>query len=411
MTKYEKYTLADVKQASAKELFTVISTFAGGGGSSTGYRLAGGKVLAINEFVAEAIETYKANYPETIILPGDIKTLSGDDFLAAVELLPGQLDILDGSPPCSAFSPAGKREKGWEGYVDDTTEAYFDDEGELVYSGEVSIGDGKKLYSDGKKVEAIEDLFLEFIRIAKDIQPKVIIAENVKGITMGGAKVKLNQFLNAFEAIGYITTYKVISAADYGVPQTRERCIIVSVREDVADEVGINCLNIHGIVFPIPTTPKWISVRSAIEDVVNDPEQEKELEEYVQNGFQKKWIEMLPFNPIRHMKPSDIEFIAINPKRSLFNMIRPCPDLPSPTITQRGNQKSVSGVFHYAKNRKFTVPELIRVMGMPEDYILTGGFDKSAERLGRMHAPKPVAAIATQIYNNVLKPYKEINGR
>ena len=65
---YEPYYLKDVLDASAQKKFTVISTFAGGGGSSTGYRLAGGDVLLINEFVEEAIETYKANFPDTKVL-------------------------------------------------------------------------------------------------------------------------------------------------------------------------------------------------------------------------------------------------------------------------------------------------------------------------------------------------------
>ena len=71
--KYKPYNLKDVYDASAQEKFKVISTFAGGGGSSTGYKLAGGKILCVNEFVEEAQTTYKENYPETPILPGDIK--------------------------------------------------------------------------------------------------------------------------------------------------------------------------------------------------------------------------------------------------------------------------------------------------------------------------------------------------
>ena len=78
---YYPYNLKDVHDASAQEKFKVISTFAGGGGSSTGYRLAGGKVLCVNEFVEEAVNTYRENYPDTHILPGDIKQLSGQDFL------------------------------------------------------------------------------------------------------------------------------------------------------------------------------------------------------------------------------------------------------------------------------------------------------------------------------------------
>ena len=104
MPKYEHYLIDDVKKSSARQLFTVISTFAGGGGSSTGYRLAGGKVIAINEFVEEAIKTYSTNFPDTKIISGDIKKLKGEDFLETANLKAGELDIIDGSPPCSAFS-------------------------------------------------------------------------------------------------------------------------------------------------------------------------------------------------------------------------------------------------------------------------------------------------------------------
>lgn len=404
--KYTPYTVEDVKKASAQNKFSVISCFAGGGGSSTGYRLAGGKILLINEFVEEAIASYKKNYPDTPVLVDDIKKYKGQDFLDMAKISPGELDILDGSPPCSAFSVAGKREKGWAGAEVDTRRAYFDDDGEVVHEGELIVKEGIKQYSDGKTVEAIEDLFLEFVRVAKDIKPKVIVAENVKGITFGEAKAKLHEFIKAFENIGYQVTYRVLNAADYGTPQGRERTIFICVRDDVADAIGLNFLNLSSI-FPEKTYVEPVSLREAIDDVVSDPEQEKELYDYVQNGFQKKWIEMLPFNPSRHTKPSDKEFIHINPKRSLFNMIRPAPHLPCPTITQRGNQKSVSGVFHYAKNRKFTIPELRRIMSLPEDYELTGSFDQQAERIGRMVAPKMMAEVAKSIHEKVLQPYYE----
>ena len=184
--KYEPYVLSDVKRESAKNKFTVISTFAGGGGSSTGYRLAGGNVLLINEFVEEAIATYRSNFPETKVLVDDIKKYKGEDFLSMSNLQPGELDIFDGSPPCSAFSMAGKREKGWN---------------------------QTKIYSDGKVQDKIEDLFLEFIRVANVIKPKVIVAENVQGITVGEAIKKLNEFINKFEDIGYHTSYEVLSSA------------------------------------------------------------------------------------------------------------------------------------------------------------------------------------------------------
>lgn len=150
---YQPYNLQDVYDASSQKKFKVVSTFAGGGGSSTGYRLAGADILAVNEFVEEARVTYKENYPDTPILPDDIKQLSGKDFLELTGLKKGELDILDGSPPCSAFSVAGK----------------------LSHSSDGKHSDGwgqTKSYSDGKIVENIEDLFFEFLRVAEEISPR-----------------------------------------------------------------------------------------------------------------------------------------------------------------------------------------------------------------------------------------------
>ena len=383
---YKKYYLKDVIEASKQEKFTVISTFAGGGGSSTGYKLAGGKVLLVNEFVEAARQTYSDNYSDTQILPQDIKSLTGFDFLDAADIIPTELDILDGSPPCSAFSISGKRDKGW---------------------------DQEKVYSDGKKVENIEDLFLEYVRIAKEIQPKIIVAENVKGITAGEAKKKLNEFINAFQNIGYDVTYKVMNAAHYGVPQARERTMFVCVREDVCEAVGLNFMTLNN-VFP-EENKEMVTLRHALEGIENDKEEEQMLLDYVQGGFQKKWIELLEFDPPKHLKPSDERFIDINPKRSMFNMIRPCQDLPCPTLTQRGQQTVVSGVFHPMKNRKFTVPELKRIMSLPEDFVMKSDretvakrFDQSAERIGRMVAPKMMAALANSLYEKVLRPFNEL---
>jgi DNA (cytosine-5)-methyltransferase 1 len=375
--RYEKYTVDDVKALSSQKKFTTISCFAGGGGSSLGYRLAGSNILLINEFVEAAVETYTANFPDTKVLVDDIKKYTPEDFLNMAGVAKGELDILDGSPPCSAFSVAGKREKGW----------------------------GKeKNYSDGKKQVAIEDLFYEFIRIAEGVQPKVIVAENVKGITFGEAKGKLNAFINAFEEIGYNVTYEVLNGANYGVPQARERTIFICVREDVCDKVGISWLNLHN-VFPQPTIEKHISMREALADIENDEEEVQMLLDFVEGSYQKKFIEPLPFNPPKHTKPSDPQFRDWNPKASCFNMIRPCPDMPSPTLTQQGQKRGMSGVFHPEANRKLTIKECKRLMGFPEDYILTGEFDAQVERLGRAVAPLMYKAVATSIYENILKEF------
>ena len=368
--KYEPYTIKDVKKSAEKKLFTVISTFAGGGGSSTGYKLAGGDILCVNEFVESARDTYLANYENTPMIPLDINIMSGIHFLNTAGIQYGELDILDGSPPCSAFSISGRREKGWG---------------------------TEKNYSDGKKVKNVEDLFFEFIRIANDIHPKVIIGENVKSIMFGKAKEYYNRIINGFQDIGYTAVGKSLNAADFGTPQGRERCFFVAVRNDILAKTPLNFMTLESI-YPEPTHKEHVSIKEAIHNIKNDPEEEKELYEAVAKGFLNNWIPKLPKNPDRQVKGSEY-----HPNQSLFNLIRPCPDLPSPTITQQGQQKGLSGEIHYELDRKLTIPELKRVQGLPEDFKLEGTFNQRAERIGRMVAPKCIAQLATSVYNKVLR--------
>jgi DNA (cytosine-5)-methyltransferase 1 len=110
---FRGYTINDVLKAEKQNNFTVISTFAGGGGSSIGYKLAGGHVLAVVEIDPNAQETYRTNFPHTKIIPDDIREVQGKTLLNQLGLEVGELDILDGSPPCSSFSMAGSREKDW----------------------------------------------------------------------------------------------------------------------------------------------------------------------------------------------------------------------------------------------------------------------------------------------------------
>lgn len=110
-----KYKVPSMKEIEAIKWngFKVVSTFSGGGGSCLGYRMAGFRVVYANEFVEEARRTYKANHPNSYLDGRDIRQVTGEDILSICGLKKGELDLFDGSPPCSAFSTAGAREKGW----------------------------------------------------------------------------------------------------------------------------------------------------------------------------------------------------------------------------------------------------------------------------------------------------------
>ena len=394
---YSPYKLQDVYDASAQEKFKVISTFAGGGGSSTGYRLAGGKVLVINEFVEEAQKTYAENYPDTVILPGDIKALTGKDFLDAAGVDVGEIDILDGSPPCSAFSVAGKLSHN----VHD--EERIDLWGNVTIEkvpGKHSDGWGQtKNYSDGKMVENIEDLFFEFLRVAKEIKPKVIVAENVKGLTISEAKKYFNKILNTFEKIGYDVCAKVLDSRYYGVSQTRTRVIFIGVREDVAGKTGYSFMNISQI-FPEPDK-EVIPVKDVMVGLVNDPEEVKYLTEKFSNtAYWKQTGSKMPIDPDKVLTGMDY-----HPKGHHFNLKRVSQYQPCPTITAMGSAETTAGAFHWIEPRKLTLGELKRIMSLPDDFKLTGKWNQKAERCGRMVPPLMMEKVASSIYEKVLEKY------
>jgi DNA (cytosine-5)-methyltransferase 1 len=385
MNNYKRYTLKDTLESEQKALFNVLSTFAGGGGSSTGYRLAGGKILAINEFVPEAQNTYRENYPNTLIIPGDIKKLSGKDFMINTGLKPGELDLLDGSPPCSAFSMAGSVSHG-------KGNTHADAFGK------------KKKYSDIEGVENVEDLFFEFLRIADELKPKVIIGENVEGLTMGEAKEYFHKIQNTFEDIGYLVVADVLNASYFGVPQARKRTFFIAVREDVAEKIGINFMTMYQL-YPEKNT-KQTTLGEAINDVVNEDQEEIDLllEKLGPQTAVGKTLAKMPKDPDKVLTGMDY-----HDKGHHFNLKRCSLRKPSPTITAMGNYPGVAGTCHPLEDRKFTIKELKRIMSLPEDFKLTGQHKQQSERIGRMVPPLMMKALAESVYNKVLKPYKELD--
>ena len=395
--KYTPYTLDDVNKASAQNKFNVISTFAGGGGSSTGYRLGGGKILCINEFVEEARNTYYENYPETPIIPDDIKKITGKDFLKASGLDVGELDILDGSPPCSAFSMAGSVSHN---KVQETVTDLFGNEHEYRVSGKHSDGwKSTKNYSDGKKVENIEDLFFEFLRVAKEIQPKVIIGENVTGLTMGEAKEYFNKILKEFENIGYDVSAQILNSVNFGVPQTRRRVIFIAVRQDVTSAVGLTFLNIASI-FPEGNNDV-ISLGEAFEGLEYDQEEVDYLiKRWTASAHYKDTVALMPKDPKKVLTGADY-----HPKGHHFNVKRCSRFKPAPTLTATGAAETGAGGCHWSEPRKFTIAELKRMTSLPDDFILTGKHSQKAERCGRMVPPLMMKAVAEAVYTNILEKY------
>lgn len=375
---YEPYVMEDVNNASNKKLFSVISTFSGAGGSSVGYKLAGGEVLVANEFVPHAYETYKLNHPTTHVLTNDIKKLTGKDFLELTNLDVGELDIFDGSPPCTLFSDSGKR---WKKF-------------------------NKTLKYYGHEQFEIENLTLDMLNIAEYIKPKIIIIENVKGL-IDNAKGHLNSFINYIHSMGYSCRFQLLNSKHYGVPQARRRVFIIAVRNDILNQLSIDDLLLNNILFPY--SDDICVLKDSLRDLdIVETERTAKLAS-IKNPILVEALKYIPHNPDRNIYfDTIIEKYSDNPlftrfkgKGSYFNYCKCSWEVPSPTITGKNRY------IHPEENRYFTIKELMRIMSLPDDYrFIDNSISKIEERIGLMVAPLQMKAIAENLYQNILLPLK-----
>ena len=186
-----------------KDKGRVFSCFACGGGSSMGYKLAGYDVIGCNEIDPRVMDLYLKNHNPKYPYLEAIQTFKErTDY--PDELY--NLDILDGSPPCSAFSMAGSREEAWG---------------------------VKKKFREGQATQVLDTLFFDFIDVARKLQPKIIVAENVKGLLQGDAKKYVQRIYSEFDDAGYYCQHFLLDGQDMGVPQRRERVFFVCLRQDL----------------------------------------------------------------------------------------------------------------------------------------------------------------------------------
>lgn len=331
--------------------YCAASTFSGCGGSSLGYRMAGFRVLYASEFIEAARDTYKANAaPYTVVDGRDIRDVTPQEVLSAIKMNAGDLDLLDGSPPCASFSTAGKRHKAW---------------------GKV------KKYSDG--AQRADDLFFEFARILRGVQPKTFVAENVSGLVKGVAKGYFLEILRELKSCGYAVSCRVLDAQWLGVPQARQRTIFVGVRNNLGIE---------------PAHPSPLPYRYSVREAC-------------------PWIDQgASHNPFKIEAESDItgyctgrEWGALKLGKyhaKYKQLIRTDPSAPSPTISACHGSRGIASVTHPAERRKFSIAELRRLCSFPDDFALTGTYAQQWERLGRAVPPIMMRAIAESVRDNVL---------
>ncbi len=313
---------------------TVLSTFSCGGGSSYGYKLAGFDVLGCVEIDPAIFEIYKANHKFKYGFNMSIQEFNKlpDDQIPQ-ELW--NLDILDGSPPCSTFSMAGSREKKW---------------GKAHH------------FREGQAKQHLDDLFFNFIETAKRLQPKVVVAENVKGLIQGNARGYVKQIFEGFKEAGYHCQLFLLNAAAMGVPQKRERTFFIANR--LGKKISLNFSE-----SPVALKDAFIGLPLGEENLT---------------GLSRKYWELT--------KPG--ESFSKAAKGSWFSNVKTCSKNPCATNV------SCTPMYHWSVPRTLAPAEYLRIQSFPNDFLAKDNQKKYIT--GMSVPPFMMQRIAVEIYKQLL---------
>jgi DNA (cytosine-5)-methyltransferase 1 len=286
--------------------YDVVSLFSGCGGSSLGYEWAGGKIRLAVDNDADAVATYRANFRGTPVYYGNVEDLSAEECCRLAGVKPTELGVLDGSPPCQGYSTLGSRD-----------------------------------FADRRN-----GLYLEFVRLLRGIRPKTFVLENVSGLVKGMMRVIFVDCLKELKASGYQVRARLLNAKFFNVPQSRQRIIIIGIRNDLGIEA---------------THPRAQSEPQTV----------------------RQTLKLVGVGGIR----SDNQYHKKDPWRTL--------DVPARALTRHPPIVSIDG-----NVRKLTVEECALVGGFPRNFV----WGRSAYRLIANSVPPPLMrAIAAHVRDNVLR--------
>ena len=297
----------------------VVSLFSGAGGLDLGFKMAGHQIVWANDLYGDAVETYKNNIGNHIVCK-DISSVDARDI--------PDCDIMIGGFPCQGFSVANM----------------------------------KRHTSDQRN-----ELYKQYIRILAAKKPKFFLAENVKGILSLGKGAIFDMILSDFASLGYKVKYRVLNSADYGVPQTRMRVIIIGVRDDVEWEYQYpdpthNAEGIFGL-------KRWVGVGSAL-SALPSPDEPNDL-------------------PNHHYSKYKLDFNGYIGHRRLD------PEKPAPTVTARGDNKGGVVILPHPNGlRRMSCREIATVQSFPLDYVFSGPGSSIYRQIGNAVPPLLAKAVA-----------------
>ena len=315
-----------------KHNLKVFGTFICGGGSTMGYKLAGYTHLGGVEIDPQVADIYKRNHNPKYLYNQDIREFNKINDLPE-ELY--NLDLLDGSPPCSSFSMAGSREKAW----------------------------GKeKQFREGQAVQTLDDLVFEYCKTIIKLQPKVFLLENVKGIILGNAKAYSKKIIQTMEEAGYKVQIFLLNGASMGVPQRRERVFFIGHKK----ELNFKPLRLDFNEKPVPY--------KEIEDgSVGKPITGESL---------KLW----------EICPAGYPLSKVHPKGTYFGSFKISPEIVCNTVIAIDS----SPIFHYNKPNSISNSDFCKIGTYPLDYNFKNL--KPKYLIGMSVPPVMTAQIAHQIW-------------
>lgn len=330
----------------------VFSCFCCGGGSTMGYKLAGYTVLGGLEVDPKIAETYKENHNPKYLFCEDIREfLKRDDIPDDLY----NLDILDGSPPCTPFSMTGVREKGW--------------------------GVEKK-YAEGAITQTLDDLFFVFIKLVEKLQPKMAVIENVTGLVKGLAKKKYLPIIGkAIAKAGYKYTLVRLDSSKMGVPQKRERVFFICVRDDIPIET--TGMLVKQPKIDLVFKQKAIKVESILDgtDI---------------NTMNKK---SKSYSLWKRCKKGNY-FSTVEEKEGWFQYIRLNYNIVHPTLVAVGAHS-----FHPDIPRCLNKKEWLNISSFPQDYNFIN--NKLHHIVGNSVPPVMMANISYRIYQDIFSKLKQ----
>lgn len=345
-----KWTLKDANFT--KDKGKVFSCFACGGGSTMGYKLAGFDVIGCNEIDNRMMYIYCKNHNTKFHFLEPIQT-----FKERTDLPPElfNLDILDGSPPCSTFSIAGSREEAW----------------------------GKmKKFREGQSEQVLDTLFFDFIELSKRLQPKVVVAENVKGLMLGNAKDYVRRIYQGFDDAGYSVQHYLLDAQNMGVPQRRQRVFFVCLRKDLVGFVPC----VQTLFYNIPHLDLAFN-----ETVIPFNDFSDGLGDGVDSQKMRQYWEL--------RKDGDLDFSNANErefgKSGMFNIQYVYPDKVCPTLAARK-----SCLIRFDIPKYLSATEVCCISSFPQDYNFCG--QQPHYICGMSVPPVMMANVASNIYEQWL---------